>query len=206
MSSAFTKSMPISTLSLVGCGILQKEVGFLIAKNKWALTTDFLPASLHIDFKRLACALQTGLARHANEQTIVFYGACHPGMDAMLNKAHTLRTPGQNCIEMLLGEEQFNRELGQGAFFLLDDWAYNWDAVIAQTFGSNIAVIRDIFHDQHRYLLCLRTPQSDDFSREAAHISAMLDLPLEWRDVGLDHLECVLQTVIKHKVDSLHVR
>jgi len=196
--------MTPSTLSLVGCGILQKEVGHLIAKNNWSLTTDFLPSSLHIDFKRLACALQAGLARHADEQTIVFYGACHPGMDNMLNEGRTLRTLGQNCIEMLLGAEEFNRELTQGAFFLLDDWVRNWDAVIAKTFGSNIAVIRDIFHDQHRYLLCLRTPQSDDFSREAAHIGAMLDLPVQWRDVTLDHLESVLQTAIRHKLDSLH--
>ncbi|TAK62047.1 DUF1638 domain-containing protein [Methylobacter sp.] len=194
------------TLSLVGCGILQKEVNFLIAKNNWPLTTDFLPASLHIDFNRLSCALQAGLSRHTNEQTLVFYGACHPRMDNMLNEAHTLRTQGQNCIEMLLGEEEFNQELGKGAFFLLDDWAHNWDAVIAKTFGSNIAVIRDIFHDQHHYLLCLRTPQSDDFSLEAAHISSMLDLPVQWRDVSLDHLENVLQTAISRKLDNMHAQ
>lgn len=196
--------MSQSTLSLVGCGILQKDVHYLIAKNNWPLTADFLPASLHIDFKRLACALQSGLSRHANEQTIVFYGACHPGMDKMLNKANTLRILGQNCIEMLLGAEEFNRELSNGAYFLLDDWVRNWDAVIAKTFGTNITVIRDIFHDQHRYLLCLRTPQSDDFSREAAHISTMLDLPVQWRDVTLDHLENVLHTAIRHKLESLH--
>ncbi len=198
--------MSPSTLSLVGCGILKKEVGYLIAKNNWPLTTDFLPASLHIDLKSLACSLQAGLARHAHEQTIVFYGACHPGMDSMLDDSHTLRTSGQNCIEMLLGAEEFNKELAKGAFFLLDDWAHNWDAVIAKTFGSNITVIRDIFHEQHRYLLCLRTPQSDDFSREAAHIGAMLDLPVQWRDVTLDHLECVLQTAIRRKLEGLHVR
>jgi len=122
----------------------------------------------------------------------------------MLADASTLRTRGQNCIEMLLGAEEFNRELEKGAFFLLEDWVRNWDNVIAKTFGSNIAVIRDIFHDQHRYLLCLRTPQSDDFSREAEHIGTMLDLPLHWRDVTLDHLEYVLKTAIAHKLDTVH--
>jgi len=97
--------MSSPTLNLVGCGILRKEVDFLIAKNQWSLTTDFLPASLHIDFNRLAGALQTGLARHQDEQTIVFYGACHPRMDNMLADARALRTRGQNCIEMLLGAE-----------------------------------------------------------------------------------------------------
>jgi len=196
--------MSPQTLSLVGCGILRKEVSFLIAKNNWPLTTDFLPASLHIDFKRLSCALHEGLSRHANEQTIVFYGACHPRMDTILNEAGTLRTGGQNCVEMLLGKEEFNRELAKGAYFLLDDWVRNWDEVTAKTFGSNINVIRDIFHDQHRYLLCLRTPQANDFSREAEHISAMLDLPVQWRDINLDHLENVLQTAIRRKLDTMH--
>jgi len=122
----------------------------------------------------------------------------------MLNDARTLRTMGQNCIEMLLGAEEFNRELAKGAYFLLEDWAHNWDAAIAKTFGANLAVIRDIFHDQHRYLLCLRTPQANDFSREAAHIGTMLDLPVYWRDVSLDHLENVLQTAISRKLDTVH--
>lgn len=196
--------MTLQTLSLVGCGILQKEVSFLIAKNNWSLTTDFLPPSLHIDFDRLAGALHEGLSRHAGEQTVVFYGACHPMMDNMLDQARTLRTLGQNCIEMLLGAEEFNRELANGAYFLLNDWVRGWDDAIAKTFGSNINVIRDIFHDQHRYLLCLRTPLSDDYSEEAARIGAMLELPVQWRDVNLDHLENVLQTAISRKLDTVH--
>ena len=198
--------MSTTTVSLVGCGILQKEVRYLIAKNNWSLLTDFLPPSLHIDLKRLACALQTCLTKHEHEQTIVFYGACHPEMEKMLKDGCTFRTSGQNCIEMLLGAEKFNQELSNGAFFLLDNWAQNWDVAIAKTFGTNICVIRDIFHDQHRYLLALRTPQSDDFSQEAEHISTMLDLPLRWCDVDLDHLESVLQSAIQRKLDSLHVQ
>lgn len=189
-------------LQLVGCGIFKKEITYLLKKNNWAIDTDFLPASLHINFKQLADALQQGLARHSNEQTIVFYGACHPRMDTILNEAHTVRTLGQNCVAMLLGDAEFNRELANGAFFLLDDWAQHWDDIIFKTFGSNINVIRAIFHDQHRYLLGLRTPCSDDFSQEAAHISTMLELPLQWRDVTLNHLENVLQTTIQHQITN----
>jgi hypothetical protein len=193
--------MDNTKLQLVGCGIFKKEVSFLIKKNNWAINTDYLPASLHINLKQLSTALQEGLARHSDEQTIVFYGACHPRMDKLLNEANTLRTLGQNCVAMLLGDEEFNRELANGAFFLLDDWAQHWDDVIFKTFGSNIEMIRDIFHDQHRYLLALRTPCSDDFSAEASHISTMLELPVQWRDVTLEHLENVLQSTIeRHKI------
>lgn len=192
-------------LQLVGCGILKKEINSLIKKNNWLINTDYLPASLHINLKQLSNALEQGLVRHHDEQTIVFYGACHPRMDTLLNNANTLRTLGQNCVAMLLGEAEFNRELANGAFFLLDDWAQHWDAVIFKTFGSNIEIIRDIFHDQHRYLLSLRTPYSDDFTQEATYISAMLSLPVVWRDVTLEHLESVLQETIQRKMDC-HVR
>jgi hypothetical protein len=196
-------SLDNTRLQLVGCSIFKKEINCLIQKNNWAIDTDFLPSSLHINFKKLGNALQHGLARHQNESTIVFYGACHPLMDKLLNEAHTIRTLEQNCVTMLLGLDEFNRELANGAFFLLDDWAQHWDKIIFKTFGSNIEIIRDIFHEQHRYLLALRTPCSDDFSQQAAHISAMLDLPVVWRDVTLDHLESVLQTTIQRKLDEL---
>lgn len=184
-------------LQLVGCGIFRKEIEYLIKKNDWSLNTDFLPASLHINLKQLAIELDCGLKRHENEQTIVFYGACHPRMDEMLKQARTLRTEGQNCVAMLLGAEEFNRELTQGAFFLLDDWALHWDDVIFKTFGANLSVIREIFHDHHRYFLALRTPCSEDYSEQATHISQMIDLPLHWRDVSLEHLEHTLLTTIQ---------
>ncbi len=193
-------------LQLIGCGILQKEIRLLIAKNHWTIDTDFLPSSLHIDFKQLANALQQGLARHTNEQTIVFYGECHPRMEAMLTEAQTLRTQGQNCVAMLLGEDEFNRELMNGAFFLLEDWVLRWDKVMLKTFGTNIDIIRDIFHDQHRYLLALRTPCSEDYSADAMRISEMLALPLQWRDVDLDRLECTLQDAIQRKAQVHHAQ
>jgi hypothetical protein len=196
-------SLDTTKLQLVGCGILQKEIRFLIAKNHWSIATDFLPSSLHINFKQLEHALQKGLARHTNEQTIVFYGACHPRMDTIIEQAGTLRTIGQNCVAMLLGEDEFNRELLNGAFFLLDDWVQHWDKVMLKTFGTNIDIIRDIFHEQHRYLLALRTPCSDDYSQDAQRISKLLELPLQWRDVTLDHLEKLLQTTMQQKLDAL---
>lgn len=196
-------SLDTTKLQLVGCGILQKEIRFLIAKNHWAIATDFLPSSLHINFKQLEYALQKGLARHANEATFVFYGACHPRMDTILEQTGTLRTSGQNCVAMLLGEDEFNRELMNGAFFLLDDWVQHWDDVIAKTFGTKLDIIRDIFHDQHRYLLALRTPCSDDYRQDAQRISEMLDLPLQWRDVTLDPLESLLQLTIQQTMDTL---
>jgi len=93
-------------------------------------------------------------------------------------------------------------KLDAGAFFLLEDWALRWDDAIAATFGSNPEVVREIFQLSNQSLLCLRTPCSGDFEQQALAVSEKVGLPVEWMDVGLDHLEKVLQQAVTTKVKS----
>lgn len=181
---------------LLGCGILQKEIRFLIKKNGWPLETHFLDSGLHIDFGRLSLALTTALDHHAERENIVFYGACHPQMDKMLASADTFRTAGQNCVEMLLGPERFSNELAQGAFFLLEEWAHCWEKIVTETFGANREVIKEIYRGDRSYLLGVTTPCSGDFRAEAEEAGRLVGLPLRWLDVSLDHLAEVLFAAI----------
>lgn len=184
---------------LLGCGILQHEVEFLIGKNGWPLDTDWLDSSLHVNFEKLAHELQTGILRNRQRDVIVFYGCCHPRMDKILETARTFRTEGQNCVEMLLGRDKFMEELSNGAFFLMEDWALRWDEAIAKTFGDKPEVVREIFQLSNKYVLCLRTPCSGDFSAAAEQVGEKVGLPLRWLDAGLDHLEAVLQHSLQRK-------
>ena len=187
-------------LLLLGCGILKNEVGLLIEKNHWPLDTLFVDSMLHADFEALATTLRAALTRHSGRRTVVFYGACHPLMERMLEDAGTLRTAGQNCVEMLLGHGRFTAELADGAYFLLEDWARHWDQMITGTFGTNDAVTKQIFQGDRSSLLCLRTPCSGDFSVEAEQASKRVGLPLRWLDVSLDHLEAVLREAMQKSV------
>lgn len=191
------KTAATETLLLVGCGILQKEVRFLIEKNRWPLETLFLDSALHIDFDRLFMGLTAALDRHVGREIIVFYGACHPLMDALIGATESIRTLGQNCVEMLVGPELFTEELEQGAFFLLEEWAGRCEAIMTKTFGPNRKIMREIINGDRNYLLCITTPCSGDFTIEAERASKLLGLPLRWMTVTLDHLEEVLQ-------DSIH--
>lgn len=186
-------------LVLVGCGILRKEVDYLIAKNRWWVETRFLDSALHNYFDRLARQLERGLdaQAEAGRDAFVFYGACHPLMDRMLERHHVVRTSGQNCIVMLLGYERFMAELARGAYFLVEDWALTWEPMITACFGSNPAVVREIFHSSHQRILALRTPCSGDFTAAAEVAARFVDLPLEWLDVDLAHLETVLAEAIE---------
>jgi hypothetical protein len=188
------------SLLLAGCGILQKEVRFLNEKNGWGLDFAFLDSSLHCSLCKLADSLNGCLKVHKDRDLIVLYGACHPLMDQILHSAGTFRTEGQNCVEQLLGHDLFTKELVKGAFFLMEDWALRWDYIMKRSFPScRPEILREIFHADRTRFLALRTPVSDDFTVQAEEVAAKMDLPLEWMDVSLDHLEQVLLDAINRK-------
>ncbi|MDD5215068.1 MAG: DUF1638 domain-containing protein [Methylococcales bacterium] len=193
--------VPEKPVVMVGCGILHKEVDFLIKKNGWNVETQFLASSLHNYFDKLYSELNESLAFNESKgrETVVFYGSCHPRMDDILTKHHTHRTQGQNCIVMLLGFDTFMEELSKGAYFLVEDWALTWEPMLTECFGKNVAVVREIFHSSHKMIMALRTPCSTDFTAAAQAAADFVDLPLVWRDVSLDHLESVLADAIAQK-------
>jgi len=187
---------------LVGCAILKNEVEYLIRKNGWQLETHWLHSALHNYFDRLHQELDQGLAQEeaAGKQTLVFYGACHPRMEQLLERHHTGRTEGQNCIVMLLGYEKFMEELGKGAYFLLEDWALSWAPMITEAFGNNLDVVREIFHSSHKKIIAIRTPCSGEFTAAAEAAARFVDLPLEWLEADLAHLENVLaEAIAEHR-------
>lgn len=185
-----------SPKSIIGCGILKKEIQFLVEKNDWQLDTVFLPSGLHVDFDRLQDSMEKCLKVHAAGSAFVFYGACHPRMDQILDAARLIRTPGQNCVDIYLGHDIFCRELERGAFFLFEDWALHWKEIIGGVMPGDPEIMRTIFGTAHKYLLAIRTPCSGDFSAEAEAVSAMTSLELRWVDAGLEHLEATLAATL----------
>ena len=186
---------------VVGCGILHKEVDYLVGKNGWHVETQFLDSALHNYLGKLSEQLNAALAADElqGRETVVFYGCCHPQIEQIMEQHHTLRTRGQNCIVMLIGYEKFMQELEKGAYFLLEDWALTWEPMITQCFGSNTAVIREIFHSSHKYITAIRTPCSGDFTAAAEAAAAFVDLPLRWMDADLSHLEAVIGEALARK-------
>jgi hypothetical protein len=188
-------------LVMVGCGILHKEVDYLVARNGWNLETRFLDSALHNYLNRLSDELNGALTAHARagRESVVFYGACHPRMERILARHHTVRTRGQNCIVMLLGYDRFMEELERGAYFLLEDWALTWEPMISAAFGTNLTVVREIFHGSHKYMLAIRTPCSGEFATAAEAAARFVDLPLRWADADLGHLQAVLAEAIARR-------
>ncbi len=189
-------------LVMVGCGILHKEVDLLIQKNHWNIHTHYLDSALHNYLNRLSVQLNEALTtfEQQGQKTLVFYGSCHPLIEKYMEEHHTCRTQGQNCIVMLLGYERFMQELEKGAYFLLENWALTWEPMITACFGNNTDIVREIFHSSHKYMLALKTPCNNDFTIAAETAAHFVDLPLQWLDVDLGHLELVLAEAIERRL------
>ncbi|WP_346354781.1 DUF1638 domain-containing protein [Azotosporobacter soli] len=184
---------------LVGCGVLEKEMTYLIKKNKWPLDSIFLDATLHADIDKLAETLSNVLNEHAKEDLIVFYGECHPCMEEITRKANAVRVDAQNCMEMILGRERFRMEVEQRAFFLLEALILCWDDAIKMAFGENLRIAREIFQSEQDYFLYIKTPCSGDVMLRAEVISRCLGLPLRSMEVSLDQLEAAVSDAIAKK-------
>lgn len=187
---------------LLACGVFHREIRWLIQQRRWPVEAVFLDSSLHVDLVRLEKELTAALCGCAGDDLAVFYGACHPRIDRILGGAAAFRTPVENCVEALLGREAYLRELESGAFFLVEDWAKRARAVILGTFGGSEAVAREVFQAECRYLLCIRTPCSLEFSAEAEETGRLLGLPLRWMEASLARLESILGQTIARRLEG----
>jgi hypothetical protein len=181
---------------LIGCGVLQRELERVVHERGWAVDLQLLGPALHTDLGKLERAFAGQLARTAGRDRAVFFGACHPRLDATLATHHLRRTPGVNCIELLLGRERYEAELASGTYFLLESWARTWRLALHDTFGPRPELVREVFRGAHTRMLAVRTPCSGDFTAQAQRASDESGLPLAWLDVDLTHLAAALEPLV----------
>lgn len=179
---------------LLGCGILRREVRLLCERHGWTFERRWLSPALHGRPLQLDRSLSLALAAHADRDVVVMYGCCSLQMDALVNRPGVRRMDRQNCLSMLLGEDEFAREVQAGAYFLLEEWTADWAEQLRQAFGTrDLDLVREIFRSDREYLLALRTPCSGDYALAARAAAETIGLPLRWRDCGLEHLERALR-------------
>ncbi|MDD2850729.1 MAG: DUF1638 domain-containing protein [Desulfuromonadaceae bacterium] len=180
---------------IISCGIIKREIEFIIRCNGWNIECFFLPSTLHFDFDLLHKSLTAALARFPGRHAVVLYGACHPAIDRIVEQGGGTRISCQNCVEMLLGHEEFTRTLAEGSYFLLEEWAQHWDDILERTFGGD-RIAREIFQADRSSLVALHTPCSADFIAQAETAAASIGLPLRHVQVPLDHLEKLLKKTL----------
>ena len=183
-----------TTRKILCCGILQREVEYLLLGKNVAVT--YLDPGLHVDFARLAKTLGQNLSDSDGLKPVVVYGhACHPAMGKMAAAHGGRLMEAVNCIEAILGDRLAELDAGGKTFYLSVGWLENWRKIFVEELACDENSAREIFAGYDRLLL-LDTgiwPLDQEKVREFA---AFTGLPVEAMPISLEHLRRRLEEVI----------
>lgn len=143
----------------IACGIFVGEVKALCKRGLLDLPFVFLNSSLHMRPDELQIklddAIKTGLTHY--DKILLVYGDCHAYMDDAYDPLRVVRVKGINCCEIMMGSEQYRAIRREGAFFVLNEWAYKWKEIFVTDIGLNEKIAPLFMNAMHKSIVYLDT-------------------------------------------------
>ena len=131
-----------SSVLIIGCGALGKELAESRRLNNWShVTLRCLPAELHNRPEQIVPAIRQVIdsARSQFDHIFVAYADCGTGgaLDRMLAEFGIERLPGAHCYEFHAGSKPFAElaEAEPGTFYLTDFLVRHFDPLVRRGLG-----------------------------------------------------------------------
>lgn len=196
--------MPEKKFAIVACGILKEEIKKLLADGEIEGGTPFfLSPALHLDPDRLENQLNKMLTLVSKKfsRIVVVYGRCHPNMDDIVKAYNAQRVVAQNCIEMLLGTQEYEKRMEEGVFFLSPGWCEVWREMFVERLKWDRETAVETLKNAniHKSLL-LHTEVVSDYAEKASDFSNYFSVPLEKQKVSLDNLRHLILAALERTV------
>ena len=168
-----------SSVLIIGCGALGRELAELKRLNNWShVTLRCLPAELHNRPERIAPALREAIEAGRGEFGHIFvaYADCGTGgdLDRLLAEYGIERLPGAHCYEFYAGSEAFSALAGAepGTFYLTDFLVRHFDRLVRKGLGldRHPELMGSYFGNYRRlvYLSQVEDPTLDEKARAHA--------------------------------------
>jgi len=183
----------------VACSIFRREIERLLASGALALQVDYLPSMLHMDPERLEARLRSALAGAGD--VVLAFGDCCGHMDEFHARPGSSRTDGINCCEIILGRDTYRRLRGEGAFFLMPEWALGWRAIFTGELGLLGSNARTFMQEMHSRLIYLDTGIIPVPLEALAEAGEYLGLPVQVLPVSLEPLLAGLLEAVRSVSD-----
>lgn len=187
----------------ISCGILKGEIEHLIAEGKLNIPFIFLDSALHVEPTKLHNALQKCVSHYSSEYRalLLIYGDCHAFMNEIEIDSKVIRAKCLNCCELLLGKEEYRTLSGVGSFYILHDWALNWEEIFKIKLGLNEAVASEVMRATHSELVYLDTGVHEVPIKILKDMSEYMGLPYRILLVSLDNILYSVQSILKGVVN-----
>jgi len=183
--------------TIVACGALAVYVQKVVRERGLDVQVQPLPALLHNRPELIAPAVREAL--EGREVIAVAYADCgtYGALDDVLGDVP--RLAGAHCYDVLAGEHaQAALEEEPGTYFLTDFLARTFEHTVMRELGlDRHPELRDAYFGHYTRVLWLAQRPTPATRAAAERAAALLDLPLEVREVGEEALERQLAALLR---------
>lgn len=172
----------------LACSIFEGVLSEVIPTDGGACEVQILDSMLHVRVDELEEELNARIdeALEANRRVLLLYGDCHPNMSKMISRPGVVRVPGVNCIEMLIGHEDYSRQLAEGAFFLMPGWVDRWQEIFENELGLKHEASREMLTEMINKLVYLDSGEMPLPKDELDKVSKYVGAPWEVQRISCD--------------------
>ena len=189
-------------IGIVACDILKEEIEFLTKDDKDFVHREYLEFALHEDsenMKRIIIEKVNALEGKV-DAVLLGYAVCQSlqNVTAVL-KVPTVMLPGADCIDALLGTDEYNREkkICAGTWFSSPGWAKEGINGLIKEFhldsveGVDPSFFLDLLFDSYERCLHIDTGvgNNEEYTQKSKEFADSLKLRLDCRKCGLGAIE-----------------
>jgi hypothetical protein len=188
--------------AVLACGALALDVRRIAKQRGWRIDVHPVPALLHNRPERIPAAVEAEVTRLSDsyDRVAVAYADCgtHGALDAVLSRAGVARLESAHCYDLFAREEVREAlEEEPGTYFLTDFLARTFEHTVMRELGlDRHPELRDDYFGHYKRVVWLAQRPTLGTKLAAERAAAVLDLPLEVREVGNAGLERALEALL----------
>ena len=192
---------------VICCSVFRHELDALVRAHWPDLKVRYIDSMMHMNPHHLAGLLLASVDEEiaCGHSVVIVYGDCCAEMESIERRPNVARITGNNCVQILLGTEEYRRLSREGAFFLLPEWTHRWKEIFKQHLGLKEDNSLPMMQDMHSKLIYLDTgiiPIPEDAIRECAEFCR---LPWEIQSVSLEVFYSNIQDTF-HRLDNFQAK
>jgi hypothetical protein len=186
-------------IAVICCGVFQTEVTALLRRDLPDVAIRVLNSMLHMNPEKLALRLDEIVADEVGQghKVLLVYGDCCMRMTALAELPGVARVRGNNCCDLLLGNDEYRRLSHEGAFFLFPEWMHRWLHIFTAELGLNRDNATSLMGDMHTRLVYLDTGVVPVPEGDLVACSRYCGLPWEVLKVSLEPLSAAIRDALR---------
>ena len=195
-------------IGIIACEIFKEEIEFFTKDDPDFVHREYLEFALHDNKKNMRQVITKKVNELEGKVDVILlgYAICQSLQDiAPELKVPLVMFPGDDCIDVLLGPEEYKREKKNciGTWFSTPGWAVQGAEGLIKAFhldaleGYEPSFFLDIFFESYERCLHIDTGigKSEEYTKMSKDLADQLGLRLECRSCGLKNLENAIASV-----------